>query len=506
MTTVQSATCQEGEAKSSLEYRRALTALMLVVAAFISLSSAPVDDALRHVGLAFAEHRSWGEVYPHSVFSQYPGYDPWWGFDLTLRRIAELAGILPLPRLTMQFLAVKTLSFALLAAFLLLAVRRAGVPREVRSPAGLVAAAALVGLFLAAPIARVLTVRPFILGTLYLLLALPGGGAVRGALSAGALAFFYPYLFWIYTLPVAAAHLVRGDRSYGAAAVAATVAAVAVQPADFWGLLRDLARSEAVRALIDVKITEFSPATQEPLLALLVILPLVCAMPFLPAASRRIGVPHLLMLFFAPAAVKYVRYLIDVELTMLFVVCAGGLLPRWIPVVERIGAFWEHAAHNALARLPVGRNPDRGRVKVTNLRPWIGLGATALAVIVGLVGLERQGEYRDLEHALETIPPGSLVLTEFNPQYALLYVRPDLRLVPSCEIGFPAEAIRKPYIHFLNEGDPCALAAAVGADRFVSAGGLSLALEGTRCLERVDSPRLKGRFRSLALWKTTASP
>jgi hypothetical protein len=329
---------------------------------------------------------------------------------------------------------------------------------------------------------------------------------VRGALAAGALAFFYPYLFWIYTLPVAAAHLVRGDRRYGAAAATVTAAAVALQPRDFWGMLSDLARSDAMRALIEVKITEFSPITQEPLLALLVFLAGICATPFLPAASRRLGVPQLLMLFFAPAAVKYVRYLIDVELTLLFVICAGGLARLWVTPVARIGKFWATAARSALARLAVGRNSEVTRGEAVNLRPWIGFCAAVLAILVGYLGFERQREYRGLERVLAEVPRGSLVLTEFNLQYALLYVRPDLRLVPSCELGFPGEAIRTPYLRYFNEGDPCTLAAALGIDLFVGSSGMLLAPDRARCLERVGHTPIEGQFRSLTLWKTTISP
>ena len=53
---------------------------------------------------------------------------------------------------------------------------------------------------------------------------------------------------------------------------------------------------------------------------------------------------------------------------------------------------------------------------------------------------------------MSPIPEKSLVLTNFNLQYKILFLRPDLRLIPSCEVGFTRDAISEEYIDFLNEG------------------------------------------------------
>ena len=195
-------------------YQRALLAFTLVVAVVVGMLNFPPDDGLRHIGLAFGEPRSWGEVYPHSVFSEHTEYNPWWGYDRMLRGLAAAFRPLGLSRIVAQTVAVKLLSFGFLATFLLLAVRSAGLAAKVRSRATLVAAAALITLFLSVPISRVLTVRPFVLGSLYLLYTLRGGGALRGVAAAGLLGICYPYLFWVYTLPVAVAHLCARGPSF----------------------------------------------------------------------------------------------------------------------------------------------------------------------------------------------------------------------------------------------------------------------------------------------------
>jgi hypothetical protein len=71
------------------------------------------------------------------------------------------------------------------------------------------------------------------------------------------------------------------------------------------------------------------------------------------------------------------------------------------------------------------------------------------------------------QNALSVIPNGCIVLTYFNLQYRMLFVRPDLRLIPSCEVGFPIDSIRKEYLAFLNEGKIIPLAKKTGAKYFL---------------------------------------
>jgi hypothetical protein len=462
--------------------------MLLVIAAVVSLRSFPSDDGLRHVGLAFGEPRAWGEVYPHSVFAEHPAYDPWWGYDQALRGVAALAGALPVPRLAAAVLVVKLVAFLFFAAFLLLSVKRAGMAREVRSPAGLAAAAVLVALFLSLPAARILAIRPFAFGSLYLLFALPGGGALLGAAAAALLVALYPYLFWVYALPVAAAHLLRGDRRFGAGTLAVVVAGVALQPPGFWGLLGGLARAERVRATLAPGITEFTSVAAEPLLAGAVVALLACALPFLPGA-RRLGVPQLLMLFFAPASARYVRYLIDVELVLLFVILAAGMTAPLAARLEAIGAFWRARLGALAARMAPARARDAGDGSASDaagrpggLRGWIAvLGACVLALFGALEVRRAQGDV-GLERALRAVPSGSRVLTDFNLQYRLLFVRPDLRLVPSCELGFAVDAVLSAYRAYLNDGDPCTLAGAVGAAWYVGPGLAGFDPERVACL------------------------
>lgn len=463
-------------------YRQALTVMLLVIAAGVALGSFPEDDGLRHVGLAFGEPRSWGDVYPHSVFAEHAGYDPWWGYDRALRGVAAAARLFPVPRIAAAIAVVKLLALGFLAGFLLLSVRRSGLEREVRSPAGLAAAAALVAAFLGIPAARILALRPFAFGSLYLLLALPGGGALLGIVAAGALAALYPYLFWVYTLPVGVAHLLKGDRRFGAGTLVLTAAVAAAQPPGFRGLLAGLARAEAVRASLAPGITEFKSLAAEPLLAAAAVLVLLCALPSFPAA-RRLGVPQLLMIFFAPASVRYVRYLIDVELVLLFVIFGAAMTSALAGRLERIGSFWAAQARRArLALAPRAVRPAAANGGAFRARPLIAALGVAVLALAAVHEARRIREVGRLAQALETVPAGSLVLADFNLQYRLLFARPDLRVVPSCELGFASDAILPAYRAYFNEGDPCALAHAVGAGWFVGPAVPALAPERSGCL------------------------
>ena len=68
---------------------------------------------------------------------------------------------------------------------------------------------------------------------------------------------------------------------------------------------------------------------------------------------------------------------------------------------------------------------------------------------------------------MDPIPEGSLILTSFNLQYQTLYTRPDLRIIPSCEMGFSKEKISKEYVQFFNSGFITPLSHKVGVEYFL---------------------------------------
>ena len=180
------------------------------------------------------------------------------------------------------------------------------------------------------------------------------------------------------------------------------------------------------------------------------------------------------------------RYLIDVEMVMLFVICAGGLIEPVAARLELVGTFWLERLRPLWARLGRGgpaapASAGRG----VNLRPAIAVTSLLLVALLAGVASERHRDDAGLAKVLETIPKGSLVLTTFNLQYRLLFVRPDLRLVPSCEMGFPTETILADYRRYLDKGDPCGLAQRIGAEWFVGPELMPFNPAKTSCLDRM---------------------
>jgi hypothetical protein len=106
---------------------------------------------------------------------------------------------------------------------------------------------------------------------------------------------------------------------------------------------------------------------------------------------------------------------------------------------------------------------------------------------------------RTLEH-LEPVPRASLVLTEFNLQYRILFARPDLALVPSSELGFPHPSIRDAYIAYVKQGRVCALADRIGARFLVDAPSHRLDPSDRACLAPVREDS------ELRVWRVVLAP
>jgi hypothetical protein len=446
---------------------RAFVLAVMLAAVGLGLAMVQGDDGLRHVGLAFAKARSWGDVYPFSYFQVFSDYDPWGGYDLSLRWLASLLAWLPLSVSVRRFLALKLLAIAFVSALLWLTVRRARIPETVRSGGGLLLALGLSAAWLAEPVLRALLVRPFAFGTLLLLYSVGQSGALRGLVSSGAVLFMYPYLGFIYTVPVAIAHAFRGSRSFAAGTALATAISFGLQPRSFYGLFVALLRSDSVRSRLPRHlIFELVPMTQHLALAAVVIGALLLLLPHA-QPLRRLRVEHVLMLLFAPVSLKYVRYFLDVEMCMAFVAYGADGVRACERALARVGADWARmlGLREPAAQQSVSGPPRRPRL----LRPLLAAAYVLVGVLL-VVGCVQQ--YRELAHdaaLISRVPPGSVVLTGFNEQYRILYNRPDLSLVPSCEIGFPRPDIESVYLAYFNRGRVCALARAISARYFLDA-------------------------------------
>jgi hypothetical protein len=71
--------------------------------------------------------------------------------------------------------------------------------------------------------------------------------------------------------------------------------------------------------------------------------------------------------------------------------------------------------------------------------------------------------FTEFGYGLRPVNEESLVLASFNLQYRILYLRPDLRVIPSCEMGFAKKNILQEYLDFLNRGSFSSLSRKTGA-------------------------------------------
>jgi len=88
--------------------------------------------------------------------------------------------------------------------------------------------------------------------------------------------------------------------------------------------------------------------------------------------------------------------------------------------------------------------------------------------LIGVVNYSQLHNLKKLSHALSYVLAGASVLTNFNSQYLILYLRPDLQVIPSCELGFPNRKILKEYIDYFNNNKVVDLIRKTKTEYFIS--------------------------------------
>ena len=460
---------------------RALRVGLVLTGVLLGLTTLPLDDGLRHVGQAFGAERSWGEVYPYSAFAELGGYNPWYGFDYALRVIADVAQQLPLPQLVQQLVLVKLLSVLWAVSMLWLCARRARLAEALDDPVSILCAFAVVFFMIGPAVGRAGTIRPFVIGTLVLVYSFGQRGFLRGALSSSLVLACYPYLAFVYTVPLAIAHALRGSRSFALGVAVATLVATVLAPQGQWTMLGALAQANLTRAATGLQIIELRSAAGEGAWIIMLLLLAALIAPRLPKAAFELRVPHVVAACFMPAAIMHVRYLADVVLVCLFVAHGADLTRLLRSIVGDAVARW-HALRGSPAGPAQPERPSPVLLAVLALGYLAGAG-----MLWQELGKQRRGlEARRRE--LARVPSGARVLTEFNTQYEMLFVRPDLSLVPSCELGVPSASVREPYIAYFARGRVCELAHAVGASHFVEARGKYIDPTDSACLQLLPEP------------------
>jgi hypothetical protein len=157
--------------------------------------------------------------------------------------------------------------------------------------------------------------------------------------------------------------------------------------------------------------------------------------------------------------------------------------------------FWKNTLVTGLQNLKLlGTRTDRQRVNI-NLKPYLLILYALVSVPVIQLNHKEFSSLRKFQADLSVIPTGSVVLTHFNLQYKILYVRPDLRIIPSCEMGFAKNCIRKEYLQFMNEGEVLPLARKTNARFLLEPKGMYINPQNGKSL------RIVKKGKNLKIWK-----
>lgn len=502
-------------------YQKAFFVCLSVIVIAYALLNIPADDGLRHVGLAFGDYKSWGEAYPYSRFEEFKDYDPWYGYDRTLRCAAVLFKQLPIPLLASKYILIKLLSMLFPALLLFLTLKKSGLLPRIMDKKTFTLVLMLMLFFLGYAFQRSAIARPFIFGSLFLIYSAGRKGFINGCVSSGLLTFFYPYLSWFYILPVSFAHWLSGNKRYSFGAVSFLIIFLFFQSGSFWGFQVALFQSDAARAVLEARIGEFD-LTVKTGFFMMVAAAFLILYPGLSNKTRKLNYINLLILIYMVPSLKYIRYFTDIVAPLLFIGFGDGIYNLIEGPFSRLLLSWRNIYEDNLKKATLFFNsitsrssyirrflkdfrrkePTRGeitdthevQVKTIGVKPFIIAAYIMLAVVIFHLNRGYYGEFEEFAGVLEPIPQEATVLLPFNQQYKTLFSRSDLRVVPSCEIGFPKDEIFKEYDQFLNRGILLPLAKKVGAKFFLESGDIYVNPEQGMSLKLIKE---KGK---LKLW------
>jgi hypothetical protein len=391
-----------------------------------------------------------------------------------------------------------------LCAFLYLVAKKSKIIEHIKDQSSFMVAIILV-LFLWFPLGRMTTIRPFVFGTLYLLYSIGEKGIIRGALAAMILTFFYPYLSWFYIIPIGFSHFLKGDKRFAFGSLGLVILYLALQPSSFWGFQAALLKSEVIRSSIyTTSISEFSFSLTNFFFYMYLFLVFI-SYPFFSAKVRNLNFLNLTILIYMVPATRYTRYFIDLMIPLLFIQYAKEYISLLLGPYNNLMQSWKNILRVNLIKADsllrssflssLINKKDVEREHETNLKPYIVLVYLALFSFSIVTMVNEVSSFKRLQDVLSSVPNKKLVLTDFNSQYKILFVRPDLRVIPSCELGFPTRVIYNEYLAYFNGGRPGPLLKKTGAEFLLESKSMYLHPQDTSLLNLVSESR------AFILWK-----
>jgi hypothetical protein len=322
------------------------------------------------------------------------------------------------------------------------------------------------------------------------------------------LSFFYPYLSWFYIIPVAFAHLFKGSKKFAVGALGFLIPFLALQPPSFWKFQTALFSSGLFRSAIHGQIGEFTPSFLSGHFYL-VLAGFLIMYPKFSIRTRKLNCASLLLLIYLVPGLQYIRYYLDLILPLFFVCYAREISILLKKPLQDLVSDWRNLIYNAVIvrlRTITRWRPQQGASEAkesdddrfSKLRKSL-IAAAYLVVLLYLVQLN-QGLLSGLKtfrEGLKDVPESTLIISSFPLQYKTLLVRPDLRIIPSCELGFSSPEIREEYEAYFNEGLVVPLMEKTGVQYLIENRDVEIDPQEGNRLERVaDNDQVR-------VWKLT---
>jgi hypothetical protein len=483
--------------------------VFLIILSFTCFLSFPIDDGLRHVGVAFSGESIWGNVYPFSHFSDYPELSPWYGYDLVLRKCFSFLQDTPFEPSTLKFFFVKISSLIIVVSVFVVLILKSKILSEIESFQSLLLSTICVMVFLSLFLSRSMSLRPFIFGTIFLVYSFGQSGYLKGALSAGALIFLYPYLSWFYILPVVFCHFLNGNKKYAAGALIVLAAFLLFQPLSYWNLQAGIFASGSIRNQMDTNITELS-LTFSSFYCVLVLISLILSYPFSHIGRKKLNYGDLLLLAYLLPSMIFIRTFIDMFLPLAFVTYSKSFIAILNPKLSSTKVYWKtflgEVRSEVFAKLPqrilirLKRIENSGRRSDISPKPIILILFAVVFAFMLKINFDQLKAINETEELLSNIPRNSTILSSFNQQYDILFVRPDLKIIPSSEIGMPSHSIRDEYILFFKSGQFKNLASKTSASYLIEANEIYLDPRESQFLQFL------GNYNKMKIWKILDTP
>ena len=260
---------------------------------------------------------------------------------------------------------------------------------------------------------------------------------------------------------------------------------------------------------MDANITELS-ITFSSFYCVLVLIGLILSYPISHIGRKKLNYGDLLLLAYLLPSIIYIRTFIDVLLPLAFVTYSKSFISIVNPKLSSTTVYWktflDEVRNEVFAKLPqrilirIKRIENSGRLSNISLKPIILILFAVLFAFVIKTNFDQLRIINETEKLLSNIPQNSTILSSFNQQYKILFVRPDLKIIPSSEIGLPSHAIRDEYIDFFKSGQFKNLASKTSASYLIEAKEVYLDPREGQFLQFV------GNNNKMTIWKILDSP